>query len=152
MAAETPTLGRVTRRLNRASTLLLGLLLAGGLAACSNSVATSSFTGEEHEIAQAISNLQADATAGDEHKLCARDLASNVVAPLARARGGCTHAIKNQLGEFVSFEVKIQAVHQPAAGAPPRATATVKSIYSGKSRLSTVSLVKEAGKWKVSGL
>jgi hypothetical protein len=142
----------VTRPLNRASALLLGLLLAGGVAACSNSVATSSFKGEEHEIAQAISNFQADATAGDEKKLCADDLASNVVRPLDRAPGGCTRAIKNQLAEIDSYEVKIQAVHPPAAGAPPTATATVKSIHSGKSRLSTVLLVKEAGKWKVSGL
>jgi hypothetical protein len=152
MAAETHTLGAVTRPLNHASALLSCLLLAGGLAACSNSVATSSFTGEEHEIAQAISNLQADATAGDEKKLCTNDLAASVVAPLNRFRGGCTQAIKNQLAEIDSFELSIKAVRSPTPGTPPTATATVKSTWSGKSRLSTVSLVKEAGKWKVSAL
>jgi hypothetical protein len=152
MAAETHTLGVVTRPLKSASALLSCLLLAGGLAACSNSVATSSFTGEEHEIAQAVSNLQADATAGNEKKLCTEDLAASVVAPLNRTRGGCTQAIKNQLAEIDSFELSIKAVRSPTPGTPPTATATVKSIYSGKSRLSTVTLVKEAGRWKVSGL
>jgi hypothetical protein len=32
------------------------------------------------------------------------------------------------------------------------ATARVKSVYSGKKRTSTVSLVKESGKWKVAAL
>jgi hypothetical protein len=151
MAAETHTLGVMRRPLKHASALLSCLLLAGGLAACSNSVATSSYTGEQHEIAQAISNLQADATAGDEKKLCTEVLAASVVAPLNRVRGGCTQAIKNQLAEIDSFELTIKAIHSPT-GTPPTATATVKSVYAGKSRLSTVSLVKEAGKWRVSGL
>jgi hypothetical protein len=79
-------------------------------------------------------------------------LAASVVTPLNRVRGGCTQAIKNQLAEIDSFELSIKAVHSPTPGTPPRATATVKSIYAGKSRPSTVSLVKEAGRWKVSGL
>jgi hypothetical protein len=131
--------------------MFYGPLLALALAACGSSVATSTFKGEEHEVAQAISNLQTDAAAGNQQKVCAEDLASPVVSALNRARGGCKQAIKNQIAEIDSFEVSIHAVHL-LPGAHPRATATVKSINAGKTRTSTVTLVKEAGRWRVSGL
>jgi hypothetical protein len=138
--------------LKRAAAMFYGPLLAVLLAACGSSVATTSFKGEEHEVAQAISNLQADASAGNEQKLCADDLAGTVVGALNRAAGGCSQAIKNQLAEIDSFEVSIQGVHVAPQGAHPTATATVKSIDAGKSRATTVTLVKEAGRWKLSGL
>jgi hypothetical protein len=138
--------------LKRASAILSIPMLAIGVAACGSSVATTAFKGEEHEVAQAVSNLQADATAGDEQRLCADDLAGSVVALLDRSQGGCKQAIKNQLGEIDSFEVSIQAVHLGPQGTHPTATASVKSINAGKTRSSTVSLVKEAGRWKVSSL
>jgi hypothetical protein len=74
------------------------------------------------------------------------------VGTLNRARGGCSRAIKNQLAEIDNFEVTIQGVRVTSQGAHPTATATVKSINAGKTRQSTVTLVKEAGRWKVSGL
>jgi hypothetical protein len=132
--------------------MFCGPLLAVALAACGSSVTTSTFKGEEHEVAQAISNLHADASAGNEQRLCADDLASPVVGALNRARGGCSQVIKNQLAEIDNFEVTIQGVHVTSQGAHPTATATVKSINAGKTRQSSVTLVKEAGRWKVSGL
>jgi hypothetical protein len=141
----------LTTVLKRASAMFYGPLIAVAIAACGSTVTTSTFKGEEHEVAQAISNLQADASAGNEQKICAEDLAGPVVAALNRARGGCRHAIKNQLAEIDSFEVSIKAVHL-APGAHPTATATVKSINAGKTRASTVTLVKEQGRWKVSSL
>jgi Domain of unknown function (DUF4878) len=132
--------------------MFYGPLLAVLLAACGSSVATTSFKGEEHEVAQAISNLQTNASAGNEEKLCSEDLAGTVVGALDRAQGGCKQAMKNQLAEIDNFEVSIQGVHVTSQGAHPTATATVKSINAGKSRASTVTLVKEGGRWKVSGL
>jgi hypothetical protein len=132
--------------------MLYGPLLAVLLAACGSSVATTSFKGEEHEVAQAISNLQTNASAGNEQKLCADDLAATVVGTLNRAPGGCNQAIKNQLAEIDNFEVSIHGVRVTSQGAHPTATASVKSINAGKSRPSTVTLIKEAGRWKVSGL
>jgi hypothetical protein len=142
----------VTTVLKRASAICYGPLLAVALAACGSSTTTNAFKGEEHEVAQAISNLQANASAGNEQKLCAEDLAGSVVGALDRAPGGCSQAIKNQLAEIDSFEVSIEAVHLAPNGAHPTATASVKSIEAGKTRASTVTLVKESGRWKVSGL
>jgi hypothetical protein len=138
--------------LKRAAAMFYGPLLAVLLAACGSSVATTSFKGEEHEVAQAISNLETNASAGNQEKLCKEDLAATVVSALNRSPGGCDQAIKNQLAEIDNFEVTIQGVHVTSEGAHPTATATVKSIDAGKSRATTVTLVKEGGRWKVSGL
>ncbi len=123
-------------------------LLALGVSACgTTAVSTSSFKGEAKEVAQAVANLQSNATAGEEQKICAADLAAPIVTRLGGAKG-CEIAIKNQLTEVDSFEVTVESVH--VAGA--RATANVKSIKSGKTWLSTLTLAKEAGKWKTSEL
>ena len=132
--------------------LLCALLLAMGVAACAKTVSTSNFKGEQHEVAQAISNLQTDVTAGDDTKICKTDLASAVVARLNTARGGCKQAIKNQLAEVDSPELTVQSVQVTATGAQRTASARVRSVYAGKTRPGTLSLIKEGTKWKVSGV
>ena len=117
------------------------------LAACGTAVSTGSFKGEEHAVAQGVANLQADATAGDQGKICAQDLAAAVVASLGGAKR-CEAVIKEQLGEIDNLETTVQSVQLAGAG---RAGAVVKSIYGGKSRLAKVSLVKEGGRWKLAG-
>jgi hypothetical protein len=130
--------------------MLLGApLSAVVLAACGSAVSTTSFAGTKHEVAQAISNLQADATAAEQKKVCAEDLAAPVVARLGGQKG-CETAIKNQLAEVDSLEVSIQSIQIAAGGAS--AIAHVKSEQSGKSKPATVSLVKEGKSWKVSGV
>ncbi|MFI5036891.1 MAG: hypothetical protein ACHP93_00235 [Solirubrobacterales bacterium] len=138
--------------LKRLVALLCAPLLAVTLAACSKTLSISAFKGEEHAVAQTISNLQADVTAGDQQKICSNDLAAPVVARLGAAPGGCKQAIKSQLTELDNFEVAVQSVHLSATGAQPTATAHVTSTYAGKTRASTLSLVKEGGRWKISSL
>jgi copper chaperone CopZ len=119
------------------------------LAACGSTVSTAGFKGEQHEVAQTISNLQADATAGEQKKICASDLAASVVSKLGGTKG-CEEAIKKQLAEVDSLEVKVQSVKLSSENTS--ATAAVRSVYEGKTRPSTISLVREGGKWKVSAL
>jgi hypothetical protein len=138
--------------LKRLVALLCTALLAVGLAACSKTLSISAFKGEEHAVAQTISNLQADVTASDEQKICTNDLAAPVAARLNTAPGGCKQAIKNQVTELDNFEVAVQSVHLTTTGAQPTATAHVTSTYGGKTKASTLSLVKEGGKWKISSL
>jgi hypothetical protein len=136
--------------LKRATALLSAPLLALALSACAKTVSTSGLSGESKKVAETVKDLQADATAGEQKKICQNDLASTIVARLNTATGGCQRAIKDQLAEIDSFEVTIDSV---AITSPARtATARVKSVYSGKKRTSTLSLVKESGKWKVSAL
>jgi hypothetical protein len=126
-------------------------LAALGLTACGNSSVSTAFKGEAHEVAQAVANFQTDARNGDEQKICARDLASAVVTRLGSASGGCRAAIKSQLAEADSYEATVQSVQVNAAGARRTASARVKSVHSGKTRPSTLTLVKEAGRWRISG-
>jgi hypothetical protein len=133
--------------MRRLLALLCLPLCAVTVAACGSTVSTAGFKGEQHEVAQTISNLQADATAGEEKKICADDLAAALVARLGGAKG-CEQATKNQLAEVDSLEVTVQSVK--VAGGGTTASAEVKSIYEGKSHPGTVSLVKEGGKWKIS--
>jgi hypothetical protein len=126
----------------------LGLALAGCGAAVTS---TSSFKGEQHEVAQTIANLQAYATSAEENKVCANVLAGSVVTRLGGVKG-CERAIKNQLNEVDNLEVSVESVQLSRHGGLSTASAQVKSIHAGKSRASTVSLVREAGRWKISGV
>ncbi len=127
--------------------MLCAPLLATGVAACASTVSTSSFKGEQQKVAQAISNLQSDASALEAKKICGEDLAATNVARL-NAQGGCKQAIEEQLKQIDSFETTVESVK--IAG--DRATAQVKSIDAGKKTVQTLTLVKEDGKWRVSGV
>jgi hypothetical protein len=141
---------------------LLGLacaaLAALVLEACAQTVSTASFKGEAHTVAQTLANLQSDVTAGNDQKICADDLASAVVKRLDASRGGCKQAIKGQLDEVDSLELTVHSVLVHAAtgasssSAHPTASAIVTSVYAGKTKAGTVALVKEGGKWKISGV
>jgi hypothetical protein len=134
---------------SRAAFVLCAPLLAAGLAACGNTVSTSGFKGEQHAVAETISNLQSDVTASDEKKLCVDDLAEAVVKNLGGAKG-CEKAIHDQIAEIDNLEVKVQSIQ--IAPAATTATAQLRSVYAGKRRPVTVTLVKQGGKWKVSAV
>ena len=134
--------------LARPAALLCVPLLALGVSACASTTSSSSFKGEPHEVAQAVVSLQSEAAAGEAQKICKDLLSSAVTGSLSTAHGGCTQALKSQLTEVDSPELTIQSVQLHGASA----SVTVKSVYAGKSRISTLSLVKEAGKWKISKL
>jgi hypothetical protein len=133
----------------RSLALLSAALCALALAACAKTVSTTGFSGAKRDVAQTVANLQTDATAGEQKKVCANDLAAATVARLGGAKG-CEKAVKEQLTEVDSLEVTVQSV--VLAKGETTATAQVKSIHQGKSRLSTISLVKEGGKWKIAGV
>jgi hypothetical protein len=139
--------------LERSLALLCGSLLALGLAACAGSSSvSSSFKGEEHEVAQTIANLQSDATVGEQKKICATVLSSSLVKQLSSVKGGCAQAIKNQIAEVDSFVVSVKSVRVNGTAAQRTANASVTSIRQGKTRPSTLLLVKEGGKWKISAV
>ena len=132
-----------------AALLLCAPLIVTGLAACGNTVSTSAYKGEQHAVAQTISDLQSDATSGDEKKICANDLSKDVVERLGGAKG-CEKAIHDQIAEIDSLEVKVESIQIAPGGTA--ATARLKSVYAGKRRPAIVTLAKEGGRWKVSGV
>ncbi|HEY4894826.1 MAG TPA: hypothetical protein VII01_01940 [Solirubrobacteraceae bacterium] len=132
----------------RPTLALLSVPLCGlVLAACGTTVSTGSFKGEQHEVAQVISNLQADTTAGEQKKVCANDVSAAVVAKLGGTKG-CEKAIKSQLAEVDNLNVTIQSIAIAPGGST--ATAHVTSTYEGKAKAGTVGFVKEGKVWKIS--
>jgi hypothetical protein len=119
------------------------------LSACGSTVSTAGFKGEQHDVAQTVANLAAHATAAEEKKICGEDLAASVVKKLGGTKG-CEAAVKSQLAEVDSLAVTVGSIQIAPDGTS--ATALVASIREGKSHPSTLALVKEDGKWKVSGL
>jgi hypothetical protein len=136
----------------RALPLLCTPLLALGLSACAKTVSTSNLKGEAKDAAETIKNLQSDVTAGDQKKVCQNDLSSALVKRLSATKGGCEEAIKNQVTEIDSLELTVETVQLGGTAAARTASARVKSVYSGKTGISMLSLVKENGKWKISAL
>jgi hypothetical protein len=135
--------------LARPAALLCVPLLALGASACASTSSVSSFKGENHAVAQTISDLQTYGTAGEAQKICSEVLSRAVTARLDSARGGCKQALKSQLSQVDTPELTIEEVKQHGATS---ASAEVKSTYAGKSKVTTVTLVKEDGAWKISQL
>jgi hypothetical protein len=125
------------------SVVLCGLLVT----ACATTTSTANFKGAEHEVAQTVANLQSDVTSGEQKKICSNDLSSTVVNRLG-GRKKCETALKTQLRQIDSTEAVVESVQVDGT----TATAKVKATYSGKKKLSTLSLQKESGKWKISTL
>jgi copper chaperone CopZ len=123
-------------------------LLATGVAACGNTVSTSSFKGEQQKVAQAVAHLQSHATALEAKKICSEDLAAANVARLNTASGGCKQAIESQLKQIDSFETTVQSVQINGA----TATARVKGVNGGKKSVQTMTFAKEGGRWRISGV
>jgi hypothetical protein len=125
----------------------LAITLAAALPGCGETVSTGSFKGESHNVAQAIADFQTNVTARDQKKLCQNNLAAAVTARLAHAAGSCEAALKNQLLQIDATNLTIEsiAVHGNSA------TARVKSTYSGKNAIATLTLVKEGSHWKIAG-
>jgi hypothetical protein len=135
--------------MRRVLALLCLPLSAVVLAGCGNTVSTAGFSGEKHEVAQTISNLQAYATDAEQSKVCDRILAAALVSRLGGEKG-CEAAIKSQLAQVDSLEASVESVQLGADG--KSATARVKSIHEGKKAASSVALVKEDGEWRISGV
>lgn len=123
-------------------------LCALALAACGTTVSTSGYKGEEKAVAQRVSEFQSDATASDEQKVCENDLASPVKARLQTAGNTCQSALKHQLSQIDTLELKIKSI----AVKGNTALARVTSTWSGKSRESTLALVKEGSTWRIAAL
>jgi len=122
-------------------------LCAAAVAGCGSTVSTSGYSGPDKEIAQTIAHLQSDAQASDQAKLCKEVFSSSVVARLGGVQA-CENALKTQLKEIDNLEATVHSVKLTGT----TATATVIAITEGKKHLSTVTLVKESGGWRISGV
>jgi hypothetical protein len=129
-------------------TLAALALSALAFAACGETVSTEKYKGEEKAVAQRISEFQSDATASDQKKVCENDLAAGVKAKLATGGGSCQEALKHQLSQIDTLELKIRSI----AVKGNTAVAHVTSTWSGKTKESIVALNREGSAWRISAL
>ena len=84
-------------------------LCAVVIAGCASSVSTSGYSGPDKEVAQTVANLQSDAQASDQKKICSEVLSAAVVAHLGGQKG-CESALKTQLKEIDNLEATVHSV------------------------------------------
>jgi hypothetical protein len=132
----------------RLSAIVLAALSALALAACGTTVSTSGYKGEKEAVAKRVSEFQSDASASEEKKVCENDLAATVKARLQTAGNTCQSALKHQLSQIDTLELKIKSI----AVQGNKASARVTSTWSGKTRESTLALVKEGSAWRIAAL
>ena len=123
-------------------------LSALALAACGATVSTEKYKGEEKAVAQRISDFQNDATGSNEKKVCENDLAATVKTKLQSAGSSCQNALKHQLSQIDTLELKIKSIAIKGNAASARVTST----WSGKNRESTLALLKEGKAWRIAAL
>ena len=140
-----PVLEIHARRGAAAAALAAALMLA----ACGATVSTSKFKGVEHEVAQAVANLQSHANASELDKICEKDITTELLEKL-KGKAECEKAFKRQLAQTDNLELTVESVKVGPKGTT--ATAQVKSKYEGKNRISEVQLVKQGGSWRISAL
>src|ERR1700761_8104198 len=99
----------------RLTTLTAAGAVALLLGACGSTVATSKFSGAKRDVAETISNLQSDVTAGEHKKVCENDWAAKGVQGPG-GKKGCESAVKTQLSEIDSTELTIEGIELDAAG------------------------------------
>jgi type II secretory pathway pseudopilin PulG len=145
----------MTPRLSRPRPALLAALVAVAVlaAACapstkSSSNSTSKFKGEQRQVAQAIEDLEAAANDGNEAKMCNELLARSLAQQLAAHGGSCPTAAKAAVKDADSLGMTVDQVRITDG----RATARVTLDRGSKDKVANIQLVREGGRWKVSGL
>lgn len=138
----------MTTRMRAILLAFAALCAALGLSACGEASSTGSYKGESQHVAQTIADLQSDATAANTAKVCKRDLAASVVRRVQAGGKSCKQALEGQLREVDTYSLTVESISVQGA----KATAKVKSTWSGKERARTLSFVKEGGRWKIAAL
>ena len=127
-------------------TLLLALLAAGCTQAGSSGDSASTFNGQQHDVATTVEDLQSAGAKHDEGQVCSQLLAKQFVDTLDAAPGGCQAKVKAALKDTDTFDLTVEAVTING----DKATARVKTENGAKDKTTTLQLVKEGGRWKIS--
>ncbi len=103
---------------------------------------------EATAIGTVISNFASDASSGNERKIC-NSVISTALKQALNRHGGCDSDVTDQIETINNFGLTITKYSVTGDSA----IALVKSPYSGKTRVMTVHLVKQAkGGWRLSGI
>jgi len=125
--------------------------LAVALGGCSltptSSSSSTGFTGAKANVATALNLLASDASSANGADICKNVLASSVRDKLNQI-GSCTTIITNQLKTSDDYTLTVESIKVSGS----TATAQVQTVHNGKKVISTVSLLKQSGGWRLASI
>ena len=125
-------------------------LLAAGCGATTSSDEEDApvLRGEQQLVAQTIEDLQDAATDGDEERICRELLAKALAERLGGTGQDCEPTVRDALENTDTSDLTVRAVRVNGT----TATARVKAERGDADRETTVGLVKEGARWRISRL
>jgi hypothetical protein len=132
------------------SLIAAGALLAGGCGATTSSDEEDPpvLRGEQQLVGQAIEDLQDAATEGDEERICRELLAKDLAERLGGTGQECEPTVRDALENTDTTDLTVRAVTVSGT----TATARVEAERGDADRVTTVGLVKEGARWRISRL
>jgi hypothetical protein len=130
----------------RRSLLAPVLVSAVALAGCTTATSSNDFSGPANDVAKALSDLQSAGQRKDSAKICNQLLAQSFVSKLNADGTSCATEIDKAVKDADEFTLDVRSVKVNGS----QATAQVRQGKNGATR--SVTLVREANRWKVSGL
>jgi hypothetical protein len=136
----------------RRTILILTAMVAFGAAGCGAQTADDSsddFRGDERLVAQAVEDLQSAAQRGEGEQLCTQVLARVLVQRFEQAGDGtCADAVTDAVRDADTLETTVEDVTVTGQNA----TARVQADAGARDETSTLELVREGDRWKISAL
>ena len=127
------------------------MCLAVALGGCSltptSSSSSTGFTGAKANVATALNLLASDASSANGADICKNVLASSVRDKLNQI-GSCTTIVTNQLKTSDDYTLTVESIKVSGS----TATAQVQTVHNGKKVISTVSLLKQSGGWRLASI
>ena len=133
----------------RPTVALIALLAALTLAACGSAGtdSSSSFEGQDRDVASTVEDLQSAAADDDASKICRTLLAKSLLDQIG-AGDACQKAVTTALDAADTTALKVESVQVNGTNA----TARVKSGTGDASTTRTVRLTREGSNWKIASL
>ena len=129
--------------------MLAVAVLAAGCAPqqSSSSDSVTKFTGDQRAAAQTVEDLDKAAGDSDEAKICNQILSRALAGRIAANGRGCGPGVDAAIKDTDSTDMTVEAVRVTG----DTATARVKLETGKKDRGGNIALVREGGRWRISG-
>ena len=137
------------------ATPLVAVLAAGGCAGGqSNSDSSTTFKGAQRDVAKVVEDFQKAAEKQDGTKVCRDLITVELQARIIKANtsktNGCAQAVKDGFKDTDQSDLTVTAVR--LSGTTGASAVVKQKLASKKNRITTLTLEKVGGRWRISRL